>query len=165
MDVVHVDLLGVSVERRVDVLVDEGEHVRLLHRDHVVGIEGFGRVGAAELFVQRQELDGRADLLVRDGVEVLAVGALEGEPDGERQEVAERERRLVERLTERFGEVRCQRRLRALEALERFIELCARAFVVVRESFAHAFERPRRDERVGWNRSNGRASDPHESST
>ncbi len=37
--VVHVDLLGVGVQGRVDVLVDVRQHVRLLHGDHVVTVE------------------------------------------------------------------------------------------------------------------------------
>ena len=163
--VVHVDLLCVRVERRVDVFVNEREHVGLLHGDHVVGVQGLGRVGASELLVERQELDGRSDLLFGDGVEVLAVRAFEGKPHREREKVAEGERGFVERLTERFGKMRSERRLRALETFERFIELSARAVVVVGESFSNAFERSRRHRRVRWNRSNGRTSDPHESST
>lgn len=138
VDVVDVDLLGVGLEGGVDVLVDEGEDVRLLHGDHVVGIDGLRGIGAPELLVEAQELARRADLLLRHGVEVLALRALEREPHGEREEVAEGERRLVERLTEHFGEVRGEGRLRALEALEGFVELSAGFFVVLREALPDA---------------------------
>ena len=165
MNVVHVDLLGVSVERCVDVLVNEGQDVRLLHGNHVVGIERFGGIRAPELFVQRQKLDRRPDLLVGDGVEVLALGAFEGEPHRQSQEVAERQGSLIERLAERLREVRGKRGLRTLEALERLIELSAGSLVVVGKALSYAFERPRRDRSVRWNWSNGRTSDPHEYST
>jgi len=160
--VVHVDLLGVRFERGVDVLVDEGENVRLLHRHHVVRIEGFGRIAAAKLLVQAQKLARRADLLFRHGVEVLAVGALEREPHGEREEITERERRLVERLPEHLREVRGEGRLRTLEALERLVELGARLFVVLRETLTHALERVGRDRGVGGHGANGRTSNPQD---
>jgi hypothetical protein len=106
--------------------------------DHVVGVDRLRWVGAPELFVEAQELAGRADLLLRHGVQVLALRALEGEPDRERKEVAERERRLVERLTEHFGEVRGEGRLRALEALEGLVELRPGFLVVLRQALPHA---------------------------
>ena len=46
--------LGMGVQRGVDVLVHELEHVRLLHRDHVVAVERLRRITAPELLVQGQ---------------------------------------------------------------------------------------------------------------
>ena len=82
MHVVYVYFLRVGVEGRVDVLVDVGEHMRLLHGDHVVAVEGFGRIRAAQLFVEREQLVRGLQLLFLHFVDVRAMRALEGEPHG-----------------------------------------------------------------------------------
>src|SRR6185436_10802694 len=85
----------------------------------------------------------------------------EGEPQRQRQEIAERERRFVERPPQRLSHVAGEGGLGPLEALERFVELAARFFVVIREAFAHRFERVLWHSGVGGDGANGGASNPH----
>ena len=159
--VVDVDLFGVSLEGSVDVLVHERDDVGLLHGDHVVAVEGLRGIGTAELLVQGQELVRRDELFFRHLVEVRTVRSIEGEPDGEGQEVTKRERRFIQGTPERFCNVCSERRLRALEALERIVELGARLFIIICQTFPHAFEGMRRDTSIRRDRANGRTTNPH----
>src|SRR5688572_10413679 len=53
--VVHVDLLRMSLERGVDVFVDEQHHIRLFHPNHVVAVQGLARVAASQFLVQGEQ--------------------------------------------------------------------------------------------------------------
>jgi hypothetical protein len=113
-----------------------------------------------ELFVEGQKLLGRDQLVFGHFVDVLAVGAIEREPDGQRQEISERERGFIEGAAERFGNVGGQRGLRTLEALEGVVELSARFFVIVGQAVADAFQGVQGDRRVRRDWTNGRATNP-----
>ena len=104
----------------------------LLDRDDVVEVERLVAVRRAELFFERDGLLGRGQRVGGHLAQALvAEGALEREEDGDGEEVAEGERRLVERAREHLRHGVGQVRLRRLEASERAIELVARARRVV----------------------------------
>jgi hypothetical protein len=153
---------ALGVEGGVDVLVDEREDVGLLEGDNVVQIEGLVAVRRAELLLEGDGLLGRGERVGRDLAQpLLAEGALEGQEDGDGEEVAERERRLVERLRERLRHGVREVRLRRLEAGEGPVELLARARRVVGQLALDGLEGARRNERVARHRPDGRPSDPH----
>jgi hypothetical protein len=136
--------------------------VRLLHRDHVVTVERFRGIGASQLFIQGQQLLGGYQLVLGRFVHVRSVGAIEREPNGERQKVAERERGFVERPTQSLCHVAGERRLGTFETLEGVIELGARLFVVVSQLIPYRLERLLRYGRIRGDWANGRTTNPHD---
>lgn len=160
--VVDVDFSRVRFERVVEVLVHEGEDIRLLHRDDIVGFDGFGRIDATQLFVEHERLLGRRELLGFDFAQPVLEVSLEREPNGERKEISERERRFVDRLTERLGHALGNGRLRRFETCERAIQSIARDFVLIGEIGLDLPEHARRKPRVMRHRTNGGASYPHD---
>src|SRR5690606_12032824 len=92
---------------------------------------------------------------------MFPVRSFEGEPDRQRQEVAERQGGFVELPPQHFAHVSGQCGLIVFDALEGLVELCAGLVVIVGEAVAHGFERMQRNTRVRSYRANGRTTNPH----
>jgi len=90
-----------------------------------------------------------------------AEGAVEAEPDRQRQEVAEGERRLVERAVEGVGDALREGRLRLFEAREGLVETLARLLVVLTELDLHVGQRAQRELRIRSDGTDGGSANPH----
>src|SRR5258708_15711762 len=160
--VVDIDFARVRFERVVEMLVHEREKIGLLHRDDVVRVDRLGGIDAPQLFVERERLLGRNELFLGDFGEAALEVSLEREPNGERQEVAERQRRFVDGPAERASHALGDRRLRRFEASERAVESVARDLVLVSEIALDLAEDSRRNASVLRHRSYGSAPNPHD---
>src|SRR5215471_6920863 len=161
VDVVHIHVAGMSFERVVEVLVNERQHVRLLHGHHVVGVDRFGRVDAAQFFVEGERLFGGGELVAGHLVEAAFEVSLEGKPHCQGEKVAESERGLVERTTEGGRHSFGDGRLRGLEAGERLVQFVARDLVFLSEIRFDLAEHTSRYARVQRHRSNRSTPYPH----
>ena len=117
------------------------------------------------MLVEAHRLLDAGERRLRDLTEVAREHGVEREPDRERQEVAERERGLVERAAEHLGDALGERGLRLFEARERDVEPRARAVVVVAELVLDVGQRARRELRERRHGTNGGPPDPHQPRT
>ena len=124
--------------------------------------ERLGRILAAELLVQLEQLFGRGDRVTAHFFHGVAVGALEAQPHRQSQEVAERQGGLVEGLAQGLADVARQRGLMAFEPVEGVIELCAGFVVVFGQALPDRVEGRLGDPRVWRDGADGGGTDPHE---
>ena len=99
----------------------------------------FGWIGAAQLFVEGQQLVRRGQLLFGHLVEVVAVGLLEREPQRQRQEIAQRQGGFVERAPSASATWAGERGLARSKRSKASSSWTARLFVVVGEALTHGF--------------------------
>jgi hypothetical protein len=103
VDLLDLDADGVGFQGDVDVLADKIDQVRLLHGDDIVGLDGLIGGLLAQLLVELERLHGRLHLFLGHLSYALAKGVVERHPDGQRQEVAQRQRGLPHRPGQRRG--------------------------------------------------------------